>query len=90
MTRRKNWSLYTHEEIESMKKSVTEAHPNTPFSPEYAAAYLGKSISTLQYMRCHKSDGIIYSKVGGHIVYRKKHLEEYLNKFEKLFCTAHY
>ena len=89
MIRRKNWSLYTHNEIKSMKKSVTEAHPDTPFSPEYAASYIGKSPSTLQHMRCHQSNGIVYSKVGGHVIYRKRHLDNYLDRCEKSF-TAHY
>lgn len=85
--KRKKWSEYTSDELALMRETVANASPATPFSPEYAAAYLRKSISTLQYMRCHKTDAITYSKVGGHVIYRRRHLDEYLDRCEKK-CTS--
>lgn len=79
MIKRKAWTSYTEEEKQMMKNTVSDSDPSTPFSPDYAAAYLGKSFHTLQYMRCHHSNTIIYSKIGRHVVYRKKHLDEYLD-----------
>lgn len=87
MYRKKTWSEYTDDEKEILKQKVIEAAPNTPFSPEFAAAHIGKSLHTLQHMRCHKSDAITYSKVGRHILYRKRHLDEYLDSCEKS-CTS--
>ena len=87
MLRKKSWSEYTDDEKEFLKQKVAEADENTPFSPEFAAAYIGKSLHTLQHMRCHQSDGITYSKVGRHVLYRKKHLDEYLDSCEKS-CTS--
>ena len=87
MYRKKTWSEYTDDEKEILKQKVIEAAPNTPFSPEFAAAYIGQSLHTLQHMRCHKSDAITYSKVGRHILYRKRHLDEYLDSCEKS-CTS--
>lgn len=87
MLRKKNWSEYTDYEKELLKKKVAEADENTPFSPEFAAAYIGKSLHTLQHMRCHQSNGITYSKVGRHVMYRKKHLDAYLDSCEKS-CTS--
>lgn len=83
LARKKRWSDYSHDKLALMKNTVANASANTPFSPEYAASYLGRSPSSLQYMRCHQSDGITYSKIGGHILYRKKHLDEYLDRCEK-------
>lgn len=80
MIERKPWSKYTAQEIEQMRVAVMYAPPETPFTPEYAAAYLGKSSSTLQYIRSHRPNEIEYSKVGGHVRYIKKHLDEYLAK----------
>lgn len=82
MIPRKGWSQYSEEEKSSMRQAVVNADENTPFPPKYAAAYLGKSISTLQHMRCHQSDGIKYIKVGGQIIYRRRDLDEYLNRYE--------
>ncbi|WP_019672543.1 helix-turn-helix domain-containing protein [Psychrobacter lutiphocae] len=87
MLRKKNWSEYTNDEKELLKQKVAEADENTPFSPEFAAAYIGKSLHTLQHMRCHQSNGITYSKVGRHVMYRKKHLDAYLDSCEKS-CTS--
>lgn len=87
MIQRKQWSQYNDEEKALMKKEVIEAHEDTPFSSEYAASYVGKSTSTLQHMRCHQSNGITYSKAGGHVVYRKRHLDAYLDRCEKS-CTS--
>lgn len=87
MLRKKNWSEYTDYEKELLKQKVAEADENTPFSPEFAAAYIGKSLHTLQHMRCHQSNGITYSKVGRHVIYRKKHLDAYLDSCEKS-CTS--
>ena len=87
MIQRKQWSQYNDEEKALMKKDVMEAHEDTPFPPEYAASYLGKSPSTLQHMRCQQSYGITYSKIGGHVIYRRKYLDKYLDKCEKS-CTA--
>ncbi|WP_201550909.1 MerR family transcriptional regulator [Psychrobacter fjordensis] len=89
MAQKKPWSQYTDEEKRSMKNAVVNAPASTPFSPSYAACYIGKTPSSLQYMRCHNSNGIVYSKVGGHVIYRKRHLDEYLDRCEKSF-TAHY
>lgn len=85
--KRKRWLDYTSEELALMKQMVEASSGDTPFSPEYAASYIGKSPSTLQHMRCHQSNGITYSKIGGHVVYRRKHLDEYLNRCEKS-CTS--
>lgn len=87
MSRKKTWSEYTDEEKEVLRQKVIEAAPEAPFPPEFAAAYIGKSLHTLQHMRCHKSDTITYSKVGRHILYRKRHLDEYLDSCEKS-CTS--
>jgi len=87
MSRKKTWSAYTDNEKELLRQKVIEAAPETPFPPEFAAAYIGKSLHTLQHMRCHQSDAITYSKVGRHILYRKKHLDEYLDNCEKS-CTS--
>ncbi|WP_230656964.1 helix-turn-helix domain-containing protein [Psychrobacter sp. I-STPA10] len=87
MIPKKPWAQYTEQEKEIMRTAVMHAPPDAPFSPEYAAAYLGKSSSTLQYMRCHQSDGIKFSKVGRHVLYKKKHLDEYINNCEQQ-CTA--
>ena len=87
MLRRKNWSDYTQFEKDMMKKVVIEADLDTPFTSEYAAAYLGKSVSTLQYMRCHQSNAIIYSKTGHHVLYRKRHLDQYIDDCKKS-CTS--
>lgn len=86
---KKKWTDYTNDELASMKATVANAPADMPLSPDYAAAYLNKSVSTLQHMRCHKSDAITYSKVGGHVLYRRKHLDEYLNKCEKQ-CTSNF
>lgn len=83
ISRKKRWSDYSNDELALMKDTVAKSDINTPFSPEYAASYLGRSPSTLQHMRSHRSDGITYSKIGGHILYRKKHLDEYLDRCEK-------
>lgn len=80
MIKKKPWNSYTEQEKLFMKDVVTNSTSDTPFSPEYAAAYLGKSVYTLQYMRCHSTDSITYSKVGRHVIYRKKHLDEYINR----------
>lgn len=87
MLLKKTWSKYTDDEKETLKQKVIEAAPDTPFSPEFAAAYIGKSLYTLQHMRCHQSQAITYSKVGRHVLYRKRHLDEYLNSCEKS-CTS--
>lgn len=87
MIQRKQWSQYNDEEKALMKKEVIEAHEDTPFPSEYAASYVGKSTSTLQHMRCHQSKGITYSKVGGHVIYRKRHLDAYLDRCERS-CTS--
>ena len=87
--KKKKWADYTHDELTLMKETVANASADTPFSPEYAAAYLNKSVNTLQYMRCHNSDAITYSKTGGHIVYRRKNLDAYLDKCEKK-CTSNF
>ncbi len=87
MLRRKNWSDYTQPEKDIMRQIVIEADIDTPFTSEYAAAYLGKSTSTLQYMRCHQSDAITYSKIGRHVLYRKRHLDQYIDDREKS-CTS--
>jgi len=83
MIERKPWSKYTPQEIEQMRIAVMYAPPGTPFTPEYAAAYLGKSSSTLQYIRSHRPNEIKYSKIGGHVRYLKKHLDDYLNESMK-------
>jgi hypothetical protein len=80
MIAKKPWAKYTAQEKELMRTAVVHAPPTSPFPPEYAAAYLGKSSSTLQHMRSHSSDGIVYSKIGGHVVYRKKDLDDYIEK----------
>lgn len=85
----KPWSQYTDEEKIWMKNVVVNAPASTPFSPSYAACYIGKTPSSLQYMRCNDSNGIVYSKVGGRVIYRKKHLDAYLDRCERSF-TAHY
>lgn len=85
--KRKKWTEYTSDELAFMREAVANASADTPFSPEYAGAYLNKSPSTLQYMRCHKSDAITYSKIGGHIVYRRKNLDTYLDSCEKKFTS---
>lgn len=85
--KKKRWSEYTSDELEFMREAVANASPATPFSPEYAAAYLRKSVNTLQHMRCHKTDAITYSKIGGHVIYRRRHLDEYLDRCEKK-CTS--
>lgn len=87
MSRKKTWSAYTDDEKELLRQKVIEAAPETPFSPEFAAAYIGKSLHTLQHMRCHQSDAITYSKAGRHVLYRKKHLDEYLDGCQKS-CTS--
>lgn len=87
LRKRKRWSEYTSDELALMKDTVANASADTPFAPEYAAAYLNKSPSTLQYLRCHKSDAITYSKVGRHVIYRRKYLDEYLDRCEKK-CTS--
>lgn len=87
MTCKKNWSEYTDDEKEMLRQKVIEAAPETPFPPEFAAAYIGKSLHTLQHMRCHQSQAITYSKVGRHVLYRKKHLDEYLDVCQRS-CTS--
>ena len=62
MIAKKSWAKYTPQEKDLMRTAVIHAPPTAPFSPEYAAAYLGKSSSTLQHMRSHVTDGIRYSK----------------------------
>lgn len=89
MSRKKTWSAYTDDEKELLKQKVIEAAPETPFPPEFAAAYIGKSLHTLQHMRCHQSDAIKYSKVGRHILYRKKHLDEYLDNCEQSSTSSY-
>ena len=88
LARKKRWSDYSHDELALMKDTVAKSDINTPFSPEYAASYLGRSPSTLQHMRSHRSDGITYSKIGGHVVYRRRHLDEYLDRYEKKFTSS--
>lgn len=78
MIAKKSWAKYTSQEKELMRTAVIHAPPTAPFPPEYAAAYLGKSSSTLQYMRSHVTNGIRYSKLGGHIRYLKKDLDAYI------------
>ena len=78
MLPKKHWPDYSVEEIAEMRDEVIHAAPNTPFSPEYVAAYLGMSPSTLQKMRSYKTDGIAYSKIGGHVRYIKKNIDDYL------------
>jgi hypothetical protein len=56
--KRKKWTEYTNDELAFMIETVANASADTPFSPEYAGAYLNKSPSTLQHMRCHKSDTV--------------------------------
>lgn len=86
----KKWSSYTKEEKNHMRTEVIKAGEDDFFPPQYAAAYLGKSPSTLQYWRCNKSkDTITYIKAGRHILYKKKHLDEYLERCERL-CTINY
>lgn len=80
MIPKKPWNKYTEQEKEVMRTAVLYAPPDTPFTPEYAAAYLGKSSSTLQYIRSHVTDGITYSKIGGHIRYLKRDLDRYLER----------
>lgn len=87
MIPRKQWAQYTPAEIETMKTAVMYASDDTPFSPEYAAAYLGVSSSTLQYWRCHKTMSIPYSKFGKAVVYLKKHLREFVDNRQR-FSTA--
>ena len=89
MSRKKNWSEYTDDEKELLKQKVIEADENTPFPPEFAAAYIGKSIHTLQHMRCHQSQAITYSKIGRHILYRKRHLDEYLDNCEQSSTSSY-
>ena len=89
MYRKKTWAEYTDDEKELLKQKVSEADENTPFSPEFAAAYIGKSLHTLQHMRCHQSNTIIYSKVGRHVLYRKKHLDEYLDNCEQSSTSSY-
>lgn len=81
MSPKKGWCQYSEEEKTLMRQAVVNANSDTPFPPKYAAAYLGKSLSTLQHMRCHQTDGIKYIKVGGHIIYRRRDLDEYLDKY---------
>lgn len=78
MIAKKSWAKYTPQEKDLMRTAVIHAPPTAPFSPEYAAAYLGKSSSTLQHMRSHVTDGIRYSKLGGHIRYLKRDLDAYI------------
>lgn len=78
MIPKKPWSKYTDQEKQVMRSEVIHAPPTAPFPPEYAAAYLGKSSSTLQHMRSHVTNGIAYSKLGGHIRYIKKDLDAYI------------
>ena len=78
MVPKKPWPNYSLEEINEMREEVIRATPNTPFTPEYVAAYLGLSPSTLQKMRSYKTDGIAYSKIGGHVRYLKKSIDDYL------------
>lgn len=87
MSRKKIWSDYTQVEIDTMRNAVVKADSNTPFTSEYAAAYLGKSPHTLQHMRCHQSNAITYSKIGRHVLYRKKYLDKYIDDCEKS-CTS--
>lgn len=84
---RKKWSEYTDDEKEALRQKVIEAAPETPFPPEFAAAYIGKSLYTLQHMRCHQSNAITYSKVGKHVLYRKKHLDQYIDDYKRS-CTS--
>lgn len=88
MIQRKKWADYTPAEIENMKTAVMYASDDTPFSQEYAAAYLGKSSSTLQYWRSHKTDMLRYSKIGGGIVYLKRHLKEFIEQNQRLSTAA--
>ena len=85
--KRKKWSEYTSDELSFMRETVASASSDTPFPSEFAAAYLNKSTSTLQYMRCHRTDAITYNKVGGHVIYGRRHLDEYLDRCEKK-CTS--
>ncbi|WP_198334120.1 MerR family transcriptional regulator [Psychrobacter namhaensis] len=89
MYRKKTWSEYTDDEKEVLRQKVIEAAPETPFPPEFAAAYIGKSLHTLQHMRCHQSQAITYSKAGRHVLYRKRHLDEYLDNCEQSSTSSY-
>lgn len=88
MIERKNWKDYTPQEKELMKTAVMYASDDTPFPPEYAAAFLGKSLHTLQAWRSNKTDMLRYSKIGGGVVYLKRHLKEFIEANQRLSTTT--
>lgn len=86
---KKSWKNVTHSEKQQMKQMVQIATPETPFSPEYAASYLGLSTATLQKWRCEKSNAITFIKVGRAVAYLKKDLDAFLQQ-NQYRCTANY
>lgn len=87
---KKRWKDVTEDERMKMKQFVINNPPNTPLTPEYAASYLGTSTSTLQAMRCEKTNGIRFFKPSCRcVVYYKRDLDEYLTS-KPAYCTAGY